>query len=202
MKDSKKEEKAKTQQSKPQQEAPKGTADNSAQGEVLEDEKQDLGIDRDSMSTEDYIGAIEEKLGLSLAETDMCRNLTKRLQADFDNFRKRNAGVAEEMKKLGEACVIEKMLTVLDNCDLARKYIADPAALTGFNMMETQILSALDSFGLKEIEADGKQFDANFMSAVESEVAPNKSNQVLGVLSKGYMLNNKMLRPASVKVGK
>ena len=158
-------------------------------------------IDRENMSDEEYIAALEEKVGKCVAETVSAKNVTMRLQADFDNYRKRNAALSEEMKALGKAMVIEKMLTVLDNCDLARKYLTDEAALTGFNMMERQILDALESFGLKEIEAEGKDFDANVMSAVEREKAEGCEGKVLAVLAKGYTLNGKVLRPASVKVG-
>lgn len=158
-------------------------------------------IDRENMSDEEYIAALEEKVGKCVAETVSAKNVAMRLQADFDNYRKRNAALSEEMKSLGKAMVIEKMLTVLDNCDLARKYLTDEAALTGFNMMERQILDALESFGLKEIEAEGKEFDAAFMSAVEREKAEGSEGKVLAVLAKGYTLNGKVLRPASVKVG-
>lgn len=158
-------------------------------------------IDRENMSDEEYVAALEEKVGKCVAETVSAKNVAMRLQADFDNYRKRNAALSEEMKSLGKAMVIEKMLTVLDNCDLARKYLTDEAALTGFNMMERQILDALESFGLKEIEAEGKEFDANVMSAVEREKAEGSEGKVLAVLAKGYTLNGKVLRPASVKVG-
>lgn len=157
-------------------------------------------IDRESMSDEEYIEALEQKLGEALSEANTCKGLTQRLQADFDNYRKRNNQIAEEMKKLGESIVIEKMLTVLDNCDLARKYIQDESALTGFNMMEGQILSALSGFGLSEVEALGKEFDAKLMSAVERVKDKDNDGKVVEVQLKGYMLGDKLLRPASVKI--
>lgn len=158
-------------------------------------------LDREALGDEKYIEALEERVGKCVAETMSAKNIAMRLQADFDNYRKRNASLAEEMKALGKSTVIEKMLTVLDNCDLARKYISDESALTGFNMMERQILDALESFGLKEIDAADKDFDAAYMSAVEREKAEGKEGKVVEVLAKGYTLNGKVLRPASVKVG-
>ena len=147
------------------------------------------------------ISALEEKLGQAIAEAETCKGLTQRLQADFDNYRKRNNSVAEDMKQLGQSIVIEKMLSVLDNCDLARKYVKDEAALTGFNMMESQILGALGGFGLTEVDALDKDFDAKYMSAVERVKDEQKQGKVVEVLAKGYMLGSKLLRPASVKVG-
>ena len=171
--------------------------------ETAEEKKSatEVVLDREEMGDEKYIEALEERIGLCMAESVSARNIAMRLQADFDNYRKRNASLAEEMKNLGKAMVIEKMLTVLDNCDLARKYLTDEAALQGFNMMERQILDALDSFGLTEIEVEGKEFDANVMTAVEREKSAGNEGKVIGVVAKGYKLNGKVLRPASVKVG-
>lgn len=169
--------------------------------EVAEKDEQSFGLDREELGDEKYIEALEEKFGEALKDSMTCRNLLQRLQADFDNYRKRTNSIGEDMKALGISIVVEKMLTVLDNCDLARKYISDESALTGFNMMERQILDALDSFGLKEIEADGKPFDAKLMNALEREKAEGKEDIVVGVISKGYTLNGKLLRPAGVKVG-
>lgn len=161
----------------------------------------DTGIDREGMTDAEYISALEEKLGQTIAELGSCRAVAMRLQADFDNYRKRNSSIAGEMKSLGQTVVIEKLLTVLDNCDLARKYLTDESALTGFNMMEKQILDALEGFGLSSVEADGKDFDASVMSAVERVKCEDKDGKVVEVLAKGYLLNGKLLRPASVKVG-
>ena len=169
--------------------------------EEKEADKTCLDIDREGLSDEEYISALEEKLGQAIAEAETCKGLTQRLQADFDNYRKRNNSVAEDMKQLGQSIVIEKMLSVLDNCALARKYVKDEAALTGFNMMESQILGALGGFGLTEVDALDKDFDAKYMSAVERVKDEQKQGKVVEVLAKGYMLGSKLLRPASVKVG-
>lgn len=177
------------------------TVESAEQGEVETEQKPDIEIDRDGMNDEQYIAALEQKLGQAIAEANTCKGLTQRLQADFDNYRKRNNSIAEDMKLLGQSIVIEKLLTVLDNCDLARKYIQDQSALTGFNMMENQILTALAGFGLKEVETDGKEFDAKVMQAVERVKDEQNVGKVVEVLAKGYLLNDKLLRPASVKVG-
>ncbi len=161
----------------------------------------ETGIDREGLSDAEYISALEEKLGQTIAELSSCRALAMRLQADFDNYRKRNASIGEDMKSLGQTVVIEKLLTVLDNCDLARKYLTDEASLTGFNMMEKQILDALEGFGLKSVDAEGKDFDASLMSAVERVKCEGQDGKVVEVLAKGYTLNGKLLRPSSVKVG-
>lgn len=171
------------------------------EAEDTQEVKIDLGVSREGKSDEEYISALEDKLGKTIAELCSCTALMQRLQADFDNYRKRNASLADEMKTLGQTLVIEKLLTVLDNCDLARKYLQDEASLTGFNMMETQILSALEGFGLESIKTDGADFDAKLMNAVERVKCEDKQGKVMEVTAKGYTLNGKLLRPASVKVG-
>lgn len=159
-------------------------------------------LDREAMGDEKYIEALEEKIGVLMAEAASARNVTLRLQADFDNYRKRNAALADEMKSLGKSMVIERLLGVLDNCALARKYVTDEACLTGFDMMERQLLDALSAFGLEEIAAEDADFDPAFMTAVERESGDgSKAGKVVEVLAKGYKLNGKVLRPASVKVG-
>lgn len=169
--------------------------------ECEEEQPVDIGIDREEMTDEQYINALEEKLGQTIAELGSCKNLMQRLQADFDNYRKRNLSIAEDMKAIGQTVVIEKMLAVLDNCELARKYVQDEAALTGFKMMEKQILTALEGFGLQTVDADGKDFDAKLMNAVERIKSEEQQGKVVEVLATGYTLNGKLLRPASVKVG-
>ncbi len=186
----------------------KGKNKNAKEDEIkeqiaVEDAEQDNEklIDREEMTDEEYIGCLEEKLGASIAEAAECRQLTQRLQADFDNYRKRNASIAEDMKQIGVSAVAEKLLAVLDNCALARKYVTDESALTGFNMMENQIVSVLEGFGLQEINAEGEPFDAKVMSAVERVKAEGMEGKVTEVVLRGYLLKGKLLRPASVKVG-
>ena len=85
--------------------------DEQVEAEVKEDEKKSFEIEREGLSDEEYIAALEEKLGQAIAEAETCKGLTQRLQADFDNYRKRNNSIAEDMKQLGQSIVIEKMLS-------------------------------------------------------------------------------------------
>jgi len=161
----------------------------------------DCGIDVGSLSCEEYIQVLESSLAQYIAEYNSCKNLMQRLQADFENYRKRNLSLSEDMKALGQVIVIEKLLAVLDNCDLARKYLQDEAALTGFNMVEKQILDVLEGFGLEKIDAQDKDFDAKLMTAVERVKSQKMQGKVVEVLAQGYTIGGKLLRPASVKVG-
>ncbi len=145
---------------------------------------------------------LKTKLAQSLKEVERQRESNRRMHADFDNYRKRNSDHGEDMKFNGIAQVVQSMLDVLDNCTLARKYIQDANSLMGFNMMETQILSGLDRFGLKEIPAENKPFNVKYMSAVETVTTDGDPDMVVEVVKKGYALRDKVIRVCSVKVSK
>ncbi len=160
------------------------------------------GVDKDTMSPEDYVNFLEESLGKALAEADDCKKQAQRLQAEFENYRKRTESYGADMKKIGIIAVVEKMIEVLDNCDRARQYIKDPNALMGFNMMEQQIIIGLKTFGLAECDVKvGDELDVKCMEAIERENNPELDGKVTEVVSKGYMIDNIVVRVAKVKVG-
>ena len=160
------------------------------------------GVDKDTMSPEDYVNFLEESLGKALAEADDCKKQAQRLQAEFENYRKRTESYGADMKKIGIIAVVEKMIEVLDNCDRARQYIKDPNALMGFNMMEQQIIIGLKTFGLSECDVKvGDELDVKCMEAIERENNPELDGKVTEVVSKGYMIDNIVVRVAKVKVG-
>ena len=160
------------------------------------------GVDKDTMSPEDYVNFLEESLGKALAEADDCKKQAQRIQAEFENYRKRTESYGADMKKIGIIAVVEKMIEVLDNCDRARQYIKDPNALMGFNMMEQQIIMGLKTFGLAECDVKvGDELDVKCMEAIERENNPELDGKVAEVVSKGYMIDNVVVRVAKVKVG-
>ena len=170
--------------------------------ETKKQEAVDEGVDKDEMSPEEYVNFLEESLGKALAEARDNKNQAQRLQAEFENYRKRMESHGQEMRKLGIQAVVEKMLEVLDNCDRAREYIKDENALMGFNIMEQQIVIALKSFNLQEADVKvGDVLDVKTMYAIEREANDELDGKVTAVFSKGYMLDGICIRPAKVKVG-
>lgn len=160
------------------------------------------GVDKDTMSPEDYVNFLEESLGKALAEADDCKKQAQRIQAEFENYRKRTESYGADMKKIGIIAVVEKMIEVLDNCDRARQYIKDPNALMGFNMMEQQIIMGLKTFGLSECDVKvGDELNVKCMEAIERENNPELDGKVTEVLSKGYKIDDIVVRVAKVKVG-
>lgn len=131
----------------------------------------------------------------------------QRLQAEFDNFRKRTQKEKEETVKYAAERVIEAMLPILDNFNramLASENHQDFAGLVqGMELILRQMQSVLAKEGLKEIEALGQPFDPNLHEAVlQIDSKEHPENTVVEELQKGYYLKEKVLRPSMVKVSR
>jgi molecular chaperone GrpE len=132
-----------------------------------------------------------------------------RVTADFENFKKRAARERTEAAQFANAALLQKLLPVLDNFEMAQAAAQAAqgdklAALqTGIAMIQQQMKSALTESGLEELDASGKAFDPTFHEAVsqqETESAPE--GRVVQQLRKGYKLRERLLRPAAVIVAK
>ncbi|MGQ9492534.1 MAG: nucleotide exchange factor GrpE [Anaerolineae bacterium] len=131
----------------------------------------------------------------------------KRTAADLENYRKRMDRERVEWLKFGQADLITKMLTILD--DFERAFQTMPAALNGLTwieglaLIERKLHLIMEQQGLKEIEAVGKPFDPSVHQAVKQEEnATHPDGQVIAIIQRGYMLHDRVLRPAMVVVAK
>jgi molecular chaperone GrpE len=127
-----------------------------------------------------------------------------RLAAEMDNQRKRLDREKSEFLQFALADVLKEMLDVHDNFERALKSLAEtenPAVLEGIALIAKQYMELLRKRGVTEIEAEGKPFDPTVHSAILSEEMEDVSEPVVGeVFQKGYRLNDRLLRPALVKV--
>jgi molecular chaperone GrpE len=131
----------------------------------------------------------------------------KRTAADLENYRKRVDKERADWLKFGQASLFTQLLPVLD--DLDRAFQTLPAVLRNLSWVEGLVLIdrklrlVLEQRGLKEIETDGKPFDPSVHQAVlheENNAYPD--GQVIATVQKGYMLHDRVLRPAMVVVAK
>jgi len=122
-------------------------------------------------------------------------NNWKRALADYKNLEKRNVEERVEFVSYSNALLISKLLSVLDNLELLEKHNAD----IGLKLTLKDFRQILNEEGLLEIDAAGKDFDSNVMEAIET--IDGEEGRAVEIVSKGYMLKNKLLRPAKVKVG-
>ncbi len=126
-----------------------------------------------------------------------------RLQADFENYKKRTIKEKTEIGKFALEGFINKLLPVLDNMDRAVEALPDTqdGYIDGILIVFNQLKDVLEKEGLSEIETLGKPFDPNYHHCVVMGEDPEKaSNDVLEVLQKGYELKGKVLRPSMVVV--
>lgn len=128
-----------------------------------------------------------------------------RLAADFDNYRKRQAQERESLLKYGAENTLKSLLVVLDTFDRAKKGLEEvndsEKCKESIEVLHKQFLDALDKLGVKIIETENQKFDPNLHEAVMQ--TPNndvEDNTILQELQKGYILNDKVLRPALVNV--
>lgn len=132
-------------------------------------------------------------------------NFYKRIAADFENYRRRNDRERDEAQGLGIQKAIEQILPALDDMDRAKTSLAnvqDPKAiLDSLNLVFTRFAKCLENTGVKQMEVIGEPFDPRFHEPVQ-EVETNEfaDGAVMHELRRGYMLKDKVLRPALVNV--
>lgn len=129
----------------------------------------------------------------------------RRTMAEFDNFRKRTEKEKSAMYEIGARDIIEKILPVVDNFERGLAAIPEDdktsAVAEGMDKIYRQLTKMLEDAGVKEIEADGAEFDPNFHNAVmHVEDESLGENVVAEVLQKGYTYRDSVVRHSMVKV--
>ena len=130
-----------------------------------------------------------------------------RIQAEMINYKKRKEEETSNLLKYANEDLVSELLPVIDNFERAIKMDNDDLSdevskfLEGFKMIYGNLINILNKLDVKEIEASGIEFDPNYHQAVLTEKDESKpSGVVLEVLQKGYLLKDKVIRTAMVKV--
>ena len=148
---------------------------------------------------------VEDKAAALEAELKEKSDRILRLQADFENFRRRTAKEKEELAAVITQNILGDLLPLLDNFEraMAVEQTDGEAFQKGVEMIFTQLREVLDKHGLQSIEAEGQTFDPNFHQAVmrvEDSDAPDGT--ITQVLQKGYQAKGRVIRPAMVQVAR
>jgi molecular chaperone GrpE len=130
-----------------------------------------------------------------MVERDQYLDSLRRLQADFENYKKRVAKQQADILERANEGLVSKLLPVLDTADLA---VAHGAGDVG--QLRASLLEVLGKAGLERIDPDGGAFDPNLHDAVAHEPGDGGEQEVAEVLRAGYRWNGRVLRPAMVKV--
>ena len=165
---------------------------------ALNDEGDDLAndpADAAEQAAAEAADTVEQDIDALVAERDQYRDIALRLQADFENYRKRVAaqGDAEIDRATGK--LAESLLPVLDACEAG--FAHDPA---GVEPIWSALMGALQRQGLEAMDLVGKPFDPSFADAVVHEPGDGAEPSVADVLRTGYVWKGRVLRPAMVKV--
>ena len=164
--------------------------------------------DFDAMQQE--VDKLSEDNAALVAENDKLKTFAnemttqaQRLQAEFDNYRKRTNETNQRVRIDGSVDVLEKLLPVLDAIEQAKLMIKDENTLGGIAIIERQLDALLKSFDVQRFDSLGLEFDPNFHNAImEEDTTEENKGKVVRVYQQGYTIGDKILRHAVVIVGK
>ncbi len=160
------------------------------------------------IEADDIMKEMEAKIEAAAQEAKDNHDRLLRVSADFENYKKRSAREMEGLRKFANESLIKEMLPVVDNLERAidssnNNGGAKNSIVEGVDMTLMEILKVLEKFGVKPIESLGETFDPSFHEAVmQQESEDHAENMVLQEFQKGYMINDRLLRPAMVVVSK
>jgi molecular chaperone GrpE len=175
-------------------------------GEV--DDSAPLDVDHELPASESEAAqppaSADSELEQLRGERDQYLDRLARLQAEFENFRKRNAREQQDYRDYAIAEALKSFLPILDSLDRAAKSDAsDEQIRSGVELIDRQFHDALSKLGVQPIPAEGQTFDPNFHQAVQmEETADAPDNTVIGELQRGYKIKDRLLRPAMVRVAR
>jgi len=174
---------------------------------LLENFGQELQMHLEEEKKEKEIEELKKKLEEKEKEAKEHYDRLLRVAADFDNYKKRAAKEKEEWTKFANEDLIKAILPFIDNLERAVNHaekVEDAGVLVeGVRLTIQQLLQALNQLGLSSFESLGKPFDPALHEAIL--VVPtdqHEPNQVVEEFQKGYLLNDRLLRPATVSVSK
>lgn len=196
-----------------------GTEDyshNADESTVLEDGELDVASEVESPTSETTdespSSGLLESLAAQEAEIESLKtqlqdltSQSKRIAADFDNYRKRTQKEKEDLEEQVKCSTLRELLPVIDNFERARsqlKSVTDAEVIhKSYQSVYKQLVDCLKRIGVAPMRAEGKEFDPNLHEAVMREATDQQpEGTVLEELMRGYMLNERVLRHAMVKV--
>ena len=149
---------------------------------------------------------LNDQLAAAQAKAQENHDHYLRARADLDNFRKRAQREKEDLLKFSNETILRELLPVIDNLERALQHAAidsEKGLLQGVELTLGQFAKVLEKFNVVAIEATGEPFDParhDAMGQIESAEQP--PNTVVQLLQKGYLLNDRLLRPAMVLIAK
>jgi len=150
------------------------------------------------------VEALQSQLAEAQAKAAEYKDGWMRSQAEFVNYKSRIQRDNEMTYVTMKGDIIKKVLPALDDLERAlQNRPADDAWANGVELIARKLQNILESEGVKRIQAEGAEFDPNFHEAISHEPADGvESGHVIAVVQNGYMLGERVIRPAHVRVAK
>ena len=160
-----------------------------------------------SATAPDELASLRQELEAARAEAAKNLEGWQRSAADFANYKKRVEREKNEMGQTAAGFVIARFLPVLDDFDRAMKEApADDDArgwVEGLALIHRKLQAVLDNEGVRRMEAEGALFDPNLHEAITHDLSDNHTEgQIIEVVRQGYLIGERVLRPALVRVAK
>jgi molecular chaperone GrpE len=173
--------------------------------DLQDEESEEDGLISDEENAEESEKDIEDELETAKNDAKESYDRFIRLSAEFENYKKRLSRERDEFRKFANEALIKEILSVVDNLERAIESAENESenncVVEGVDMTHKEILKVLEKFNAKPIKAFGEPFDPNFHQAVMNEETDEyKENTVIRELQKGYLLHDRLLRPAMVVV--
>lgn len=162
--------------------------------------------DADHADAENPLKEMEARFEAKQEEAKETYDRFLRVSADFENYKKRASREMEEFRKYANQSLLKEMLSVVDNLELAINSSndgknTDKNLIEGLNLTLNEILRVFEKFNVTPIEAQGKTFDPAYHEAVMREETDDyPENSVISEFQKGYLIHDRLLRPAMVVV--
>lgn len=157
--------------------------------------------------TENEVDGLMAKIDELTAQLEKEKNDYLLLRAEFETYRRRTIKEREELIRNGSEKVLKGLLPVVDDFERGLKATQDvddaASVREGLQLIYNKFVKFLESNGVKAIDSDGKEFDADLHEAIATIPAPSDElkGKVVDTTTRGYMLNDKVLRHAQVAVG-
>ena len=162
---------------------------------------------QEEMSNEEEMNLMQKELNEAETQTQVAIDKMMRLAAEFDNYKKRNAKEYENIRKYAAENIIKELIPIVDNFERAIESATESkdfnSFIEGVKLILNQMLNLLDKEGVTRIKAVGEVFDPNIHEAV-MHIASDEypENVIIQELQKGYILRDRVVRPAMVSVSK
>lgn len=185
-------------------------AENEKKDEALQEEQEIIDATADEAETDtesaDENNDVEAQAEALKNEKEELESRLLRLQAEFDNYKRRTLKEREAERKYKAQDMVQELLPVMDNFERALQVEVseeNESILEGIDMVYRQLQDVFASQGVSVIETEGADFDPNIHHAVmQVEDDSVETNKVVEELQKGYLLKDRVIRPAMVKVNK